>query len=113
LYGCKSFASQNFLLLKGENIKNILTIAVYKDGSKACSKSNLNIFVCTSNAEKNENMIESINAQINTINEKMYVLILISFFVSVEKYPAVNPAIVLDSIELPSKLPVIRSIRKP
>jgi len=86
---------------------------VYKDGSNACSKSNLNIFVCKSNAEKNENMTESINAQINTIKEKMYVLMLISFFVSVEKYPAVNPAIVLDSIELPSKLPVIKSIKKP
>ena len=84
---------------------------MYKDGSNACSNSNLKIFVCTSNAEKNENTIESINAQINTINEKMYVLRLISFFVSVEKYPAVNPAIVLDSIELPRRSPVIKSTK--
>lgn len=33
---------------------------MYKDGSNACSKSNLNIFVCTSNAEKNENQLRGI-----------------------------------------------------
>ena len=91
----------------------MLNAAVYKDGSNACSNRSANKFVCKSNAEKKENITLSTTAQLNTIIEKMYVPTLISLLVSLAKYPAVKPASVFDNMELPSKLPVIRSIKSP
>ena len=71
------------------------------------------MFVCKSNEEKNEKITVSMKEHNKTINEKLYVFIFVSFFVSLAKYPAEKPATVLDSIDKPSRLPEIKSTSNP